>query len=134
MYTLELPHRGYSNVYLQHMLLKIRKKTIWKFTFSKYHVNRLYLFLTSQTAIQYLIFCHSTAKCLYLHDSYISKFKFMNFIFANLLVGGCIKFCISCVLSAVIIFIIYCLLEMILFYHNTPFRAESLTLNDVIKL
>ena len=29
-HTLELPHRGNSNVYLQHMLLKIRKKTIWK--------------------------------------------------------------------------------------------------------
>ena len=25
-YTLELPHRGNSNVYLQHMFLKIRKK------------------------------------------------------------------------------------------------------------
>ena len=25
-YTLELPHRGNSNVYLQHMLLKIREK------------------------------------------------------------------------------------------------------------
>ena len=30
---------------LQLMLLKIRKKTIWKFTFSKYHVHCLYLFL-----------------------------------------------------------------------------------------
>ena len=36
--------RGNSNVYLQYMLLKIRKKTIWKFTFSKYHVHCLYLF------------------------------------------------------------------------------------------
>ena len=35
---------GKSNVYLQHMLLKIRKKTIWKFTFYKYHVRCLYLF------------------------------------------------------------------------------------------
>ena len=34
-YTLELPQRDYSNVCLQHMLLKIRKKTICKFTFSK---------------------------------------------------------------------------------------------------
>ena len=33
-YTFELPHRGNSNVYLHHMLLKIRKKTIWKFTLS----------------------------------------------------------------------------------------------------
>ena len=27
-------HYNCLNVYLQHMLLKIRKKTIWKFTFS----------------------------------------------------------------------------------------------------
>ena len=43
-YTLELPHRGNSNVHLQHMLLKIRKKINRKFTFSKYHVHCLYLF------------------------------------------------------------------------------------------
>ena len=41
---LELPHRDNFNVYLHHMLLKIREKTIWKFTFSKYHVHCLYLF------------------------------------------------------------------------------------------
>ena len=35
---------GNSNVYIQYMLLKIRKKTIWKFTFSKNHVHCLYLF------------------------------------------------------------------------------------------
>ena len=28
IYTLELPHSGNSDVYLEHMLLKIRKKTI----------------------------------------------------------------------------------------------------------
>ena len=43
-FTLELPHRGNYNMYLQHMLLKIRKKTIWKFTFRNYHVHCLYLF------------------------------------------------------------------------------------------
>ena len=52
-------NRGNSDVYLRHMLLKIRKKTIWKFTFYvtenkeenylefyilKYHVHCLYLF------------------------------------------------------------------------------------------
>ena len=31
-YTLELPHGGNSNVYLQHMLMKIRK-TIRKYTY-----------------------------------------------------------------------------------------------------
>ena len=36
--TYVVGNRGNSNVYLQHMLLKIRKKTIWKFTFSKHHV------------------------------------------------------------------------------------------------
>ena len=30
-----------------------RKKTIWKFTFYKYHVHCLYLFYTSQSANQY---------------------------------------------------------------------------------
>ena len=30
--------------YLQHLLLKIRKKIIWKFTFSMYHVHCLNLF------------------------------------------------------------------------------------------
>ena len=32
-----------------------------------------------------LKFCHSTANCLYYHDSFISKFEFMNCLFANLL-------------------------------------------------
>ena len=32
-YTLELPHIGHSIVYLQHMLLELRKKTvIWSFS------------------------------------------------------------------------------------------------------
>ena len=30
---------------------------------------------------------HSTANRLYLHDSYISKFEFMSYLFANLLVA-----------------------------------------------
>ena len=38
-----LPHRGNSVVHLQHMLLKTRKKTIWKFTFSKYHFHFFYV-------------------------------------------------------------------------------------------
>ena len=29
----------------------------------------------------------TTANCLYLHDSFISKFEFMNYLFANLLVA-----------------------------------------------
>ena len=35
--------------------------------------------------------CHFIANCLFLHDSYISKFEFMNFLFANLLVA-CLKY------------------------------------------
>ena len=31
--------------------------------------------------------CHSTENCLYLHDSYISKFEIMNYLFDNLLVA-----------------------------------------------
>ena len=40
---LELPRRGFSNVYL-HYVTEKRKKAIWKFTFSKYPVHCLYLF------------------------------------------------------------------------------------------
>ena len=50
-YTFELPHRGNSNVYLQHMLMQIRKKTAWKFTFSKHHVHCLNLFKHSELPI-----------------------------------------------------------------------------------
>ena len=39
-YKLELPHRGNSNVYQQHMLLKLRKR-ILKYTLNKYHVHWL---------------------------------------------------------------------------------------------
>ena len=60
-------------MYLQHMLLKIGKKTIWKFSFSKYHP-----LLNISIKIP--------ANCLYLYDSYISKFEFTNYLFANLLV------------------------------------------------
>ena len=77
-YTLKLPRRGYFNVYLQHMLLKIRKKTIWKITFSKYHVHS---FKHPKLPISIKI-----PVCLYLHDNSISKFEFMNYLFANLLV------------------------------------------------
>ena len=39
-----------------------------------------------QSVLEFLE-CLSTANCLYLHDSYISKFEFMNYLFANLLVA-----------------------------------------------
>ena len=43
--------------------------------------------LNIPNANQYFNSCHSTANCLYLHDSYISKFELMNYLFANLLVA-----------------------------------------------
>ena len=60
------------------------RKIILKFTLTKYLVHCPCLFKTSLTANQYQNTCHSTANCLYLHDNYISKFDFMNFLFANL--------------------------------------------------
>ena len=37
-------HWNCLKVYLQHMLLKIRKKSIWKLTFPKYHFHCFYRF------------------------------------------------------------------------------------------
>ena len=45
------------------------------------------------------ISCHSTANCLYLHDNYISKFKFKNYLFANLLVVWLYVSCICSILA-----------------------------------
>ena len=86
-YTLKLPHRGNSNVYLQHMLLKIRKKIILEiYIFQVSCPLSLHILSIQNCQInQYLNSCHSTAFGLSLHDSYISKFEFMNFLFTNLL-------------------------------------------------
>ena len=46
-----------------------------------------FLFLTSQTANQYLNTCHCMANCLYIYDSCITKFDFMNYAFAKLVVS-----------------------------------------------
>ena len=64
------------------MLLKLRK-TIFKFILAKDHVYCLFIFKISQTASQY----QNTTNCLYLHGSYISKFDFMNYLFANMVVA-----------------------------------------------
>ena len=76
MCTYNNTHRGNSNVYLQHMLLKLRKKTIWKFTFSKYHVQLSLPPISIEIPVTLL-----------LHDSYIYKFEFINYLFVNLLVA-----------------------------------------------
>ena len=36
------------------------------------------------SVLRYLTLSRSAANCLYLHGSYISKFEFMNYLFANL--------------------------------------------------
>ena len=64
-------------MYQQHVLLKLRKP-ILKYTLNKYHVHWLSSFRHT---------CHYMANCLYLHDSYITKFEFMNNAFAKLVVA-----------------------------------------------
>ena len=66
------------------MLLETRKKTIGKFTFIMSIVFAFFKY--PKTANQYWNICHYMANCLYLHDGYITKFKFMNYLFADLLV------------------------------------------------
>ena len=85
-YTLELPLWGNSNVYQQHKLPKIRK------LFLSLHLNPvpcpLSLPIVNISNCQSVLnTCHYTTNCLYLYDSYISKFEFMNYIFANLVVA-----------------------------------------------
>ena len=67
---------------LQHMLLKIGK-AILKFTFIPSTMSIVFV----SFANQYLDICYYTANCLYLHVSCISKFEFVNFFFANLVVA-----------------------------------------------
>ena len=69
-------------MYQQHILLKLRKP-ILKYTLNKYHVH----WLSSQTANQYPNTCHYMANCLYLHDTYITKYDFTNYAFAKLVVA-----------------------------------------------
>ena len=75
-------------MYLQYMLLKIRKN-ISKFKFIPIQVPcPLSLpLLNISTANQNENACHFTANCLCMHHSYSSKFEFMNYFFANLVVA-----------------------------------------------
>ena len=68
-------------MYQQHMLLKLRKPFL-KYTLNKYHVH----WLSSFKHLKLLISI-KMANCLCLHDSYISKFDFMNYAFAKLVVA-----------------------------------------------
>ena len=68
-------------MYQQHKLLKLRKP-ILKYTLNKYHVHWLSYFKHLKLPISIKM-----ANCLYLHDSYITKFDFMSYAFAKLAVA-----------------------------------------------
>ena len=74
-------------MYQHHMLLKLRKP-ILKYTLNKYHVHLLssfkHLKLPISIKIPVTIYM---ANCLYLHDSFITKFYFVNYAFAKLVVA-----------------------------------------------
>ena len=68
-------------MYQQLMLLKLRK-LILKYTLNKYHVNWLSSFKHLKLSIGIKIPV-TMVNCLYLHDSYITKFDFVNYAIAN---------------------------------------------------
>ena len=68
-------------MYQLHMLLKLRKP-ILKYTLNKYHVRWLSSFKQLNLPISIKI-----PNCFYLHDSYITKFDFINYAFAKLVVA-----------------------------------------------
>ena len=70
-------------MYQQHMLVKLRKP-ILKYTLNKYHVHWLSSFKHLKLRISIKI---HMVNCLYLHDSCITKFDFMNYAFAKLVVA-----------------------------------------------
>ena len=69
-------------MYQQHMLLKLRKPNL-KYTLNKYHVHWLSS-LNISNCLSVLNTCHYMANCLYLHDSYMTKFDFMDYAFVKL--------------------------------------------------
>ena len=73
-------------MYQQHMLLKLRKH-ILKYTPNKYYVNLLSSFKHLKLPISIKIPLTVWQFFLYLHDSCITKFDFMNYDFAKLLVA-----------------------------------------------
>ena len=66
-------------MYQQHMILKLRKP-VFKFTLNKYHASFKLLKLSISITIP-------VTNCLYLHGSYITKFDFMNYAVAKLVVA-----------------------------------------------
>ena len=69
-------------MYQQHMLLKLINLFL-KYTFNKYHVH----WPSSFKQLKMPNTCHYMANCLYLQDSYKTKFDFMNYAFAKLVVA-----------------------------------------------
>ena len=60
------------------------KETYFEIYTKKYHVNWLSSFKHLKLPISIKIFVTNMANCLYLHDSYVTKFDFVNHAFANL--------------------------------------------------
>ena len=69
------------------MLLKL-KKPILKYTLNEYHVlwRSSFKHLNLPISIE-IIPVTFMVNCLYLHDSFITKFDFMNYAFDNLVVA-----------------------------------------------
>ena len=73
-YTLELHLWGNSNVNLQHYVTENKENYLEIYT------NQVSCPLSlPKLLISAKITCRSIANCLYLHDSYISKFELMNY-------------------------------------------------------
>ena len=70
-------------MFQQHMLLKL-SKSILKYTLNKYHVHWFSSLKHLKLIINIKI---PVTNCLYLHGSYTTKFDFVNYTFANLLVA-----------------------------------------------
>ena len=68
-------------MYQQHMLLKLRKPTL-KYTLNKYNVRWRSSFKHLKLPISIKI-----PVTIYLHDSYIIKFDFVNYAFGKLVVA-----------------------------------------------
>ena len=68
-------------MYLQHMLLKFE---------NLHYPSIMYIIFASSKHPELPISIKipvTIANCLYLHNSYIAKFEFMNYLFANLVVA-----------------------------------------------
>ena len=65
-------------MYLHIIVLNIRK------VFGNFYLPSIMSIVFNSLKHLKLYTCCSTASCLYLHDTCTSKFKYMNYIFANL--------------------------------------------------